>query len=231
MALQQKTIIWRFDDLCFDKQSKFYIPPSRIKEIATLFHKNKQHATFALIVRKEDVFSKESKDCINFILKHGHQILAHGAPHVNWKKLSQKEISNAIIEMRNNLTQIGIQTNVFVFPGLKTNPRAYQFLKKYGFNIILKGKRLKGLSKLADWWYHKQHSIRFFPFHTFATHTLDWKLKPVSSFYSTLSLQDGFIHVMDHLWLYKNESLKEFEQFITTTSTTARFVTIKEFLD
>lgn len=228
---REKTIVWRFDDLCFDKTSDFYIPVTTVKKIAAIFNKNNQKANFSFIVRPEDVYSKESKTCIDMLIQQGHQILAHGEPHVNWQKLNRQEIKHHVAAMRENLTALGITTNVFVFPGLKATTRAYPYLKKHGFTTILKGTRLKGLSRILDAYYACKYDLHFLPSHDWATHTRDWQLKPVTTFYSAMAQQNRFLHVMDHVWLYKNNSLKEFEEFINRTSSFTKCVTIPEFLE
>ncbi len=63
-----KKIIWRFDDLCFDKNSDFYVPAAKIKQLATIFYKNGQNTNFSYIIRKEDLNSKEAGDCLRFLI-------------------------------------------------------------------------------------------------------------------------------------------------------------------
>lgn len=226
----KKTIVWRFDDLCFDKNSPLYTPPQLVNEVAKIFHQRNQKANFAFIVRPEDIYSKETRKCLHFLKQNGHQILTHGAPHVNWQQLSTKEMNTAVADMKQNLTQLNLTTNIFVFPGLKPNPRAYPCLKKHGFNVLLKGNRRLWLPKITDKYYTRKYRIDFFPEHNWSTQTKNWTLKPIRKFYSFFEKSQNFNHVMDHLWLYNNTPLKEFEEFIAETSTTARYVTIQESL-
>lgn len=225
-----KTIVWRFDDLCFDHHSEFYIKPKLLKRLATIFYKNNLHVTFSLIVTHEDTFSKEAKENIAFLKKQGHEIVAHGAPHVNWQTLSIKNIKKAIILMRKNLFLLGITTAVFVFPGLHACHAAYPFLKKKGFTVILKGTRFFGFSKYVDSYYQRKLGITFFPENHWTTHTTKFTLKTINKFYSFLGRKKRFLHVMDHLWLYKNNSLKDLEEFISETNSFRRYLTMTEFL-
>lgn len=213
-----KQIIWRFDDLCFDKNSEFYLPPAKIKKIADIFHKNGQHANFSYIIRNEDIFSKEAINCLNFLTKNGHQILAHGGPHTNWQKLTEQEIKNAIKNMRETLNLLKIECDTFVFPGLKSKHLAYEILKKHGFNKITKDTRVKGLSKIIDTYYSRKYKLKFVKSHNWTTFTKNRSLKPITSFYNILNVNAKQIYVMDHLWLYKNQQLGDFKYFIDSIS-------------
>ncbi len=225
--VMKRKIIWRFDDLCFDKNSEYYISSSKVKQILDILYRNNQKANFALIITKH-CFSKEAKNFITLLKKQGHEILAHGEPHCNWQNLTKKEIKEAAINMRKNLNLLGIKTNVFVFPGLKANPFAYKWLKLYGFDMIIKGDRLKKLSRIIDWFYSKIYCVKFI-YQNKSTNDENWNLKPMKEFYDLLESNNNIIHVMDHLWLYKNKPLEEFENFIKITTKSINYITIKQY--
>lgn len=227
-------LCWRFDDLNFAEEMDGSRNPLPIQEkIASILDKRRCKATFGLITNYNNKDYTTNRPYFRFIKnlqKKGHEIAAHGVHHNSWIHYSTKELGGIINKMREDFDAMDIPVFTFIFPGLQTNWRALPLLKKNGFEIIIKGERYNPLKRMyikaMNSYYAKKYGLNFFVPHSFSTERS--YSPPILQLPQKIGPQKEMVHVMDHIWLYKQEDLKKFSMLVSSSCKAFEWRTISE---
>lgn len=216
------TICWRFDDLNFAKEGELCSSLSLQKKMASVLDMYGCKATFGVITRYNNNGYHENKPYFMFIKqlqRRGHEIAAHGVYHGLWTKYTEREIAEIARTMREDFDEMRLYPRTFIFPGLQTNWKALPVLRKYGFDIIIKGENFNPLKRayvvLRNCRYRKEYGLNFFIPHTFNT--------AEDNSYKSVKLPDinavrkELVHVMDHLFMYREKDIRNFEGIVKSS--------------
>ncbi len=228
-------LLWRFDDLCFSPTiCNTAVVLEVHKNIARVLKKYDCKATFGVITQYNNCSFNDNKEYYRFVRylnKKGHEIAAHGVCHEDWKFIKKKEIFSLVHRMRDDFNNMDLFPKTFIFPGLHTNWQALPVLRKFEFEVIVKGEHVhpvkKPLLSLLNTYFVKKYSIIFPPAHAFSTEqsydppvlNLPEKIVPICN----------VTHVMDHIWLYKQSDIREFASLVKKSKETFRWETLQDF--